>query len=61
MMDYEKLYDALIVIKGVCQEMQNGSGCEKCPMSADDGAICCVTDTSPGNWDVIHPEVKLMR
>ena len=60
MMDYEKLYDALMTIKNACQEMQDGPGCEKCPMSADDGDTCCVANTTPDNWDVFHPEIKVM-
>lgn len=62
-MDYEKLYDALMTIKNACQEMQNGSGCEKCPMSTDDGDTCCVADATPRNWDVFPPEIqiKMMR
>lgn len=59
-MDYRKLYDALITIFSACDEMQHGSGCEKCPMSADNGDVCCVA-TTPDNWKVIPPEVKLMR
>ena len=60
-MNFQKLYDALITIRTVCDEMQKGSGCEKCPMCLEQGTVCCVTDTSPANWDVIKPEVKLMR
>ena len=61
MMDYQKLYDALITIKNVCCEMQNGYGCEKCPMYSEQCAVCCVVDTRPDNWDVVKPEMKLMR
>lgn len=60
-MDYRKLYDALITIIYACEEMKHGSGCKKCPMSADFGGTCCVTDTTPDNWEVIPPETKLMR
>ena len=60
-MDYKKLYDALITIRDACNEIQEEDGCEKCPMCIEQGIVCCVTDTSPGNWDVIHPEVRLMR
>ena len=60
-MDYKKLYDALMIIKSICEQLQNGPGCEDCPMSMDNGAICCVTDTTPDNWDVILPETKVMR
>lgn len=60
-MDYKKLYDALMIIKSTCEQLQGGPGCEDCPMSVDDGATCCVADTTPDNWDVINPEVKLMR
>ena len=60
-MDYKKLYDALMIIKSTCEQLQGGPGCEDCPMSVDDGATCCVADTTPDNWDVIHPEIKLMR
>ena len=60
-MDYQKLYDALMTISAVCDEMQNGSGCKKCPMYSEECAVCCVGDTTPDNWDVIKPEMKLMR
>ena len=60
-MDYEKLYDSLMAIKNACQEMQDGPGCEKCPMSADAGDTCCVANTTPYRWDVFPPEIKLMR
>lgn len=60
-MDYEKLYDSLMVIKNACQEMQDGPGCERCPMCTEQGTVCCVMDTAPGNWDVMTPEIKLMR
>ena len=60
-MDYKKLYDALVTIRDTCSEMQKGDGCEKCPMGTEHGAVCCVMDTNPDDWDVIHPEVRLMR
>ena len=62
-MDYQKLYDALMTVKSACNEIQNGSGCGKCPMGADNGDTCCVADTTPDNWDVMEPEItiKLMR
>lgn len=60
-MDYKKLYDALVTIRDTCNEMQKGDGREKCPMGTEHGTVCCVMDTNPGNCDVIHPEVRLMR
>lgn len=60
-MEYGKLYDALITIRDTCNEMQKGDGCEKCPMSTEHGKVCCVMDTNPDDWDVVHPEVRLMR
>ena len=60
-MDYKKLYDALVTIRDTCNEMQEGDGCEKCPMCTEQGTVCCVIDTNPDDWDVIHPEVRLMR
>ena len=60
-MDYQKLYDALITIRDTCNDMQRRDGCEKCPMYSEECEACCVVDMRPDNWDVVIPEMKLMR
>lgn len=58
-MDYQKLYEALMMIRDTCDEMQKGLGCDKCPMRTSTG--CGVYHSHPFKWDVIPPETKLMR
>lgn len=61
-MDYKKLYDALVTIQDVCIEMQDGEGCKGCPFSTGkDITVCCISDLSPFNWNIVKPDIKLMR
>lgn len=57
-MDYQKLYEALMMIMDTCNEMQKGDGCGKCPMCTSNG--CGVYHSHPFGWDVFPPEIKLM-
>lgn len=63
-MDYQKLYDSLVVIRDLCREMQNcGKGCIGCPLTGFEGAVCHVMDAPPSNWKVkeVPKEIKLME
>lgn len=46
-MDYEKLKEALNLIKKTCGD----SSCHTCPLGHSCG-ICLLTDVSPVNWDI---------
>lgn len=62
-MDYQKLYDSLIMIRDLCREMQDcGNGCAGCPLGGFEGAVCHVVGVSPDNWKVkdVPKEIKLM-
>ena len=57
--DYDKLQDSLEHIKAVCEEQQEGSGCEGCPL-ADRFGNCGVMGL-PKNWRIRHPETDVFR
>lgn len=57
-MDYNKLYESLKYIQDWCQHVQRTESCNKCPMGYD--KKCYVTDSSPCNWNLKEPRIKIM-
>ena len=58
--DYEKIYNALKVIKETCTEFFSVTGrCGECPFCKKDK--CLIVYTTPGNWKIKYPVVKLME
>ena len=64
-MDYQKIYEALRMIKEVCGSYNGNASvecCEKCPLGKGDGA-CCITGRVPENWNLRKPDpvIRLME
>lgn len=57
--DYDKLQDALEVIKALCENQQNESGCTGCPIGDKNGF--CRLGICPLKWHPRHPETDVFR
>lgn len=58
--DYDKLQDSLECVKAICEDYQETTGCEGCPL-ADRHAQCVVMSAVPANWRIRHPETSVFR
>lgn len=61
-MDYQKIYEALRMIKEMCDHNNGVDCCRKCPLGKVNGT-CCITEEIPENWNLTppHPIIKLME
>lgn len=64
-MDYQKIYEALRMIKEVCGSYNSNTDidcCEKCPLGRANGT-CCVTGKVPECWNLrkLDPVIRLME
>lgn len=58
--DYDKLQDSLEHIKAICEDHQESTGCEGCPL-AGYRTDCMVKSAIPANWRIRHPETDVFR
>ena len=58
--DYDKLQDSLERIKMVCEDCQESTGCEGCPLG-DRLGDCMVKQMYPKDWRVRHPKTDAFR
>ena len=52
-MDYEKLKEALVLIKEICKDCSN---CDVCPLG-DNNENCLIQDNRPTHWDIADKQV----
>ena len=55
--DYDKLYDALELLKSLCEDREN---CSQCPLGNSDGT-CELSAKSPKYFTTRHPETDVFR
>ena len=53
----EELIKALHVIQDECRKYSAKDSCGDCPLSTENGRLCCVTDLIPDQWK-INDEVQ---
>lgn len=55
--DYDKLYDALELIKSICEDQRT---CSQCPLGNRDGG-CELASKAPKYYGTRHPETDVFR
>lgn len=55
-MDYQKIYEAVKIIKEVCEKQTGAVPCQKCPLGSDEGVCSIASDSAPSDWNIIDPE-----
>lgn len=53
-MDYEKITEALKILKNMCCECRF---CSECPCSGEDGRKCLISARPPQFWNVTEPKM----
>lgn len=53
-MDYQKIYEALVTIRELCENIPDCNGCEGCPLGYK--GSCGIKDVLPCDWEIKNPE-----